>query len=123
MFAGAVVAAGSELLGLAYLWGGISGWGVDCSGLVHLAHRVQGVAVSRDSVDQYAQFGPVQSAPIPGQPVFFRYRTDSHRIHHVGLAVSETLMLHAPKTGRVVEFLSIKAEPYGSELERVSKVV
>ena len=114
-----LIAAGSELLGLAYLWGGISGWGVDCSGLVHLAHRVQGSVVPRDSVDQHALFGSVRGKPQAGQPVFFRYRTDSLRIHHVGIAVSESLMLHAPKTGRVVEFLPIATEPYGLELETV----
>jgi gamma-D-glutamyl-L-lysine dipeptidyl-peptidase len=111
------IAAGSELLGLPYLWGGLSGWGVDCSGLVHLAHRAMGLMVPRDSVDQLGVFGPVQGVPAVGQPVFFRYRTDSLRIHHVGLAVSDTTMLHAPKTGRVVEFLPIATEPYGSELE------
>jgi cell wall-associated NlpC family hydrolase len=118
-----IIAAGSELLGLHYLWGGLSGWGVDCSGLVHLAHRAMGFVVPRDSVDQHAVFGSVPGAPngsiVPGvgQPVFFRYQTDARRIHHVGLAVSDTVMLHAPKTGRVVEFLPIATEPYGSELE------
>jgi gamma-D-glutamyl-L-lysine dipeptidyl-peptidase len=115
-----IIAAGSELLGLPYLWGGLSGWGVDCSGLVHLAHRAMGLMVPRDSVDQLGVFGPVQGVPAVGQPVFFRYRTDSLRIHHVGLAVSGTTMLHAPKTGRVVEFLPIATEPYGSELERTA---
>jgi gamma-D-glutamyl-L-lysine dipeptidyl-peptidase len=114
----ALLAAGSELLGLAYLWGGLSGWGVDCSGLVHLAHRVLGLVVPRDSVDQHAVFGSVVGEPKPGQAVFFRYRNDSQRIHHVGLAVSDATMLHAPKTGRVVEFLPVATEPYGSELQR-----
>jgi gamma-D-glutamyl-L-lysine dipeptidyl-peptidase len=112
-----IIAAGSELLGLPYLWGGLSGWGVDCSGLVHLAHRAMGLIVPRDSVDQHSVFGSVVGVPAVAQPVFFRYQTDSLRIHHVGLAVSETLMLHAPKTGRVVELLPIASEPYGAELE------
>lgn len=112
-----IIAAGSELLGLSYLWGGLSGWGVDCSGLVHLALRSMGFIVPRDSVDQHGVFGSVHGAPVPGHPVFFRYRSDSLRIHHVGLAVSDTTMLHAPQTGRVVEFLPIATEPYGSELE------
>ena len=116
-FAGELVAGGSELLGLPYLWGGTSGWGVDCSGLIHLVHRVLGLVVPRDSVDQHAMFGSVRGTPVAGRPVFFRYRSDSQRIHHVGLAVSKTLMLHAPKTGCVVEFQLISAEPYGSELE------
>jgi gamma-D-glutamyl-L-lysine dipeptidyl-peptidase len=113
-----LVAGASELLGLPYLWGGLSGWGVDCSGLVHLAHRALGVVVPRDSVDQFGTFGPVRGVAEPGQPVFFRYQTDSQRIHHVGIAVSETTMLHAPKTGRVTELLSLAVEPYASELQR-----
>jgi gamma-D-glutamyl-L-lysine dipeptidyl-peptidase len=115
--AAGIIAAGSELLGLPYLWGGLSGWGVDCSGLVHLAHRAMGLMVPRDSVDQHNVFGSVVGVPAVAQPVFFRYQTDSPRIHHVGLAVSETVMLHAPKTGRVVELLPIATEPYGAELE------
>jgi gamma-D-glutamyl-L-lysine dipeptidyl-peptidase len=113
-----IVAAGSELLGLPYLWGGLSGWGVDCSGLVHLAYRALGYVVPRDSVDQHRLFGSVRDHPEPGQPVFFRYQSDSRRIHHVGIAVSETTMLHAPKTGRVTELLSLATEPYAVELER-----
>jgi gamma-D-glutamyl-L-lysine dipeptidyl-peptidase len=113
-----LVATGSELLGLPYLWGGLSGWGVDCSGLVHLAYRALGLVVPRDSVDQSEVFGLVRDVPEAGQPVFFRYLTDSQRIHHVGLAVSESTMLHAPKTGRVVELLPVATEPYGSELQR-----
>jgi gamma-D-glutamyl-L-lysine dipeptidyl-peptidase len=117
-----IVAAGSELLGLPYLWGGLSGWGVDCSGLVHLAYRALGYVVPRDSVDQLRVFGSVRDRPEPGQPVFFRYQTNSRRIHHVGIAVSETTMLHAPKTGRVTELLPLATEPYASELERAEAV-
>jgi gamma-D-glutamyl-L-lysine dipeptidyl-peptidase len=113
-----LVAGASELLGLPYLWGGLSGWGVDCSGLVHLAYRALGLVVPRDSVDQFGVFGPVFDRAESGQPVFFRYQTDSQRIHHVGIAVSETTMLHAPKTGRVTELLSLAVEPYASELQR-----
>jgi gamma-D-glutamyl-L-lysine dipeptidyl-peptidase len=113
-----LVAGASELLGLPYLWGGLSGWGVDCSGLAHLAYRALGLVVPRDSVDQFAAFGPVRGVAEPGQPVFFRYQTDSQRIHHVGIAVSETTMLHAPKTGRVTELLSLAVEPYASELQQ-----
>jgi gamma-D-glutamyl-L-lysine dipeptidyl-peptidase len=103
----------SDFVGLAYLWSGLSGWGVDCSGLVHLSNRVAGFAVARDSVDQFVD-------GVPGA-VFFGYQrghVHAGRIHHVGFDLGNGLMLHAPKTGWVVEVLSLDTEPYRSELLR-----
>ncbi len=121
-----LIRTASEMIGVPYLWGGISGWGVDCSGLVHLAYRSLGVLVARDSKDQlldvqqsatsYGLGADLADAPQQGDQLFFRYQSGSHEIHHVGLAVSSNMMLHAPKTGRVVELLSLAEEPYASEL-------
>ena len=108
-----------KFLGLPYLWGGLSGWGVDCSGLVHLAARSLGSVVSRDSGDQ-RRCAPtvVGENPIPDEVLFFRYRNESQRIHHVGIALNESTMIHAPRTGRVVEVLPLTTSPYAEELER-----
>ncbi len=121
-----LIRTASEMLGTSYLWGGISGWGVDCSGLVHLAYRSLGVLVARDSKDQlldvqqsvksYGRGTDLAGAWQQGDQLFFRYQSGSKAIHHVGLAVSSNMMLHAPKTGRVVELLSLAVEPYASEL-------
>jgi gamma-D-glutamyl-L-lysine dipeptidyl-peptidase len=121
-----LIRTASEMLGTSYLWGGISGWGVDCSGLVHLAYRSLGVLVARDSKDQlldvqqsatsYGREADLADAWQQGDQLFFRYQSGSNAIHHVGLAVSSNMMLHAPKTGRVVELLSLAVEPYASEL-------
>jgi gamma-D-glutamyl-L-lysine dipeptidyl-peptidase len=105
------------LLGVAYLWGGLSGWGVDCSGLVHLANRVVGRTEPRDASDLFEKFGPLRCAAAAQDLVFFRYPEPPQRIHHVGIAVDEHTMLHAPKTGRVVELLPIATHPYGDELQ------
>ncbi|HVP37686.1 MAG TPA: C40 family peptidase [Candidatus Saccharimonadales bacterium] len=40
-------------LGVPYLWGGRSGWGLDCSGLVQLAGDLAGLDLPRDARDQW----------------------------------------------------------------------
>ena len=51
------VAVAETLLGTPYLWGGASGFGIDCSGLVQLALRMAGRDVLRDSDMQAENLG------------------------------------------------------------------
>jgi gamma-D-glutamyl-L-lysine dipeptidyl-peptidase len=108
----------ADMLGLAYLWGGISGWGVDCSGLVHLNNRALGWIVPRDATDQRTEHLARGDAPARNELLFFRYVEGTKRIHHVAIALDGEMMIHAPKTGRVVELLSMSTSPYAEELER-----
>ena len=51
------VSAAETLLHTPYLWGGVSGFGIDCSGLVQLAMRMAGRNVLRDTDMQAAGIG------------------------------------------------------------------
>lgn len=51
------VTVAEEFLGTPYLWGGVSGFGIDCSGLVQLAMRMAGHDVLRDSDMQSENLG------------------------------------------------------------------
>ncbi|MEB3284120.1 MAG: serine hydrolase [Candidatus Sericytochromatia bacterium] len=78
-----------EFLGLPYLWGGTTGWGIDCSGLTQLAYQVMGISLPRDA-DQQQAFLPVVgrlSDLEPGDLVFFP--------GHVGLYLGRGEYIHA----------------------------
>jgi hypothetical protein len=90
-------------VGLGYLWGGMCAFGLDCSGLVHIAFRALGRVVPRDAKDQ----APV-AAPVPldeteaGDLLFFA--KPGQDIHHVAFATGvDGVILHAPGTGNPVE--------------------
>ncbi|GAA3151160.1 cell wall-associated NlpC family hydrolase [Kribbella aluminosa] len=92
---------GEQFLGLEYLWGGTSAYGLDCSGLVHTVSRVLGIRTPRDAHDQAADLPNVPLGEVrPGDLYFFA--RDDKPIHHVGF-VSPTGMLHASETGKRLE--------------------
>jgi cell wall-associated NlpC family hydrolase len=100
--------------GLAYLWGGTSGFGFDCSGFTHLVYAMRGVTIPRDADAQARAGTPVARADLkPGDLVFFA--TSSGFVHHVGIYVGDNTMLNAPQTGSVVGLVSLSAQPFASE--------
>ena len=116
-----LLASARRFLGLDYLWGGTSAWGMDCSGFVHLMHRVHGVVVPRDASDQADAAKPVQlDQPGPGDLLFFA--RPEKKVHHVGFAtVDDTgsmTMMHAPEAGS-----SVKVEDAPLSAQRLETLV
>lgn len=72
-----------------YLWGGKSGFGIDCSGLVQLAMRLAGHDAPRDSDMQASGLGkPIERQDLRrGDLVFWK--------GHVAIMEDETSMIHA----------------------------
>ena len=100
-----VLASARQFLGRPYLWGGRSGFAVDCSGLTSLVYAVHGVVIPRDTDDQ-ALAGRSASlrSLLAADLVFFR---SNNAIVHVGFFVSPGRMLDAPHTGAFARIESI----------------
>ena len=105
--ASSVLASARALVGRPYLWGGRSGFALDCSGLTSLVYAVHGAVLPRDTDDQ-ARAGRAASlrALRPADLVFFR---SNGAVVHVGLFVSPGRMLDAPHTGALVRYDPIRS--------------
>ncbi|HMM95168.1 C40 family peptidase, partial [Phycicoccus sp.] len=102
-----LVRSARMFVGLPYLWAGTSGFGVDCSGLTWLVHRVHGVVIPRDAAPQAdAGVAVGVDALRPGDLLF--YAVDGE-VHHVSVYAGGGQMVHAPSTGHTVEVIAVSA--------------
>lgn len=100
-------------LGLRYLWGGTTPYGLDCSGLVHTSYRSARVVVPRDAHDQYLAAAPVPlGEEEPGDLYFFAH--DDGQVFHVGFVTGARTMLHAPQTGQLIEEAALSPDRIAS---------
>jgi cell wall-associated NlpC family hydrolase len=86
-----------RMIGVPYLWGGISGNGIDCSGFTRLLHRWVGVDIPRDADMQHAAAKPVEPPFEVGDLLFFAERGSDRRITHVGVSLGGWKMIHASR--------------------------
>ncbi|UTW55335.1 NlpC/P60 family protein [Kordiimonas sp. SCSIO 12610] len=100
-----------RFLGSAYLWGGRSYEGLDCSALVQLALMMSGQKVLRDSGMQFSSLGRLletDEKPGRGDLAFFP--------GHVGWMIDGKQILHANAT-----HMSVTIDPVEDVIEWVSK--
>ncbi|HZS29819.1 MAG TPA: NlpC/P60 family protein [Gaiellaceae bacterium] len=99
-----IVASAKRFLGLRYLWGGVSSWGFDCSGLVWDVFRVHGVVVPRDTGPQSRGGTRVSPGALrPGDLVFY-----GSPATHVAIAAGHGKMIEAPDSAHAVRLVPLR---------------
>jgi cell wall-associated NlpC family hydrolase len=107
------VAVAAMFLETPYLWGGRSGFGIDCSGLVQIALAMTGRRAPRDSDQQAAGLGhavdPASDGLRRGDLVFWK--------GHVGFLEDEHTLLHA--SGGT---MTVTREPLAAAIDRIARL-
>jgi len=80
------LATAKKFIETPYYWGGRSGFGIDCSGLVQVCLALAGIAAPRDT-EQQITLGTETDRPRHSDLVFFK--------GHVGIMVDADTILHA----------------------------
>ena len=112
-----LVKTGKRFLGVPYLWGGTTPFGIDCSGFVQLVYRLNGVNLLRDAHIQAEdpRAIAVERANLQeGDLVFFAGGQDKMKITHTGIACGDGTFVHSAGLCRGVSINNLTDEPYNA---------
>lgn len=102
----AIAQLADSLRGTPYRFGGATPGGFDCSGLVFFTHREIGLRVPRTARAQFAASALIDIRDLqPGDLVFFQLNGST--VDHVGIYAGKGRFIHAPRTGRTVDYDSL----------------
>jgi len=105
-----IIAQGKRFLGVHYLWGGLSAWGYDCSGLVWALYREHGLTIPRDADPQMHHGTPVaRSALRAGDLLFFG---SPGYADHVSIYLGGDRQLEAPDSAHRVRISPVRWAHY-----------
>ena len=99
----AILDTAANYLGVPYVWGGTTPAGFDCSGFVQYVFSQNGISLTRTTYTQWDNDGYYVSRSDlqPGDLVYFG---SSSSPHHVGIYVGNDTYIHAPRTGKTIEY-------------------
>lgn len=110
-----IIRTAKRFMGVPYLWGGSSPFGIDCSGFTQLAYRLNGISLLRNSYMQANDPRAIEvdkADLVAGDLVFFASGKDAGKITHVGMACGGGTFIHSAGGGAGVDINNLDDEPY-----------
>ena len=104
-----LVRTARQFLGLHYLWGGLSAWGYDCSGLTWAVYRTHGITIPRDADAQFAAGRPVALGNAqPGDLLFYEHPV----VGHVAMYIGGGQMIESPNSASEVRIVPVRTSDF-----------
>jgi len=116
-----VLATALELRGVPYRNGGTDPAGFDCSGFTQYVFAAHGVALPRETSEQFKRGHSVPRGRVqPGDLIFFT--TTAPGASHVGIVVDADAFVHAPSSRGVVRVERFTSSYWATRLVGVRRV-
>lgn len=99
-----------RMVGVMYLWGGSTVYGIDCSGFSQLIYRWSGINIPRDADMQYEAARKIEPPYRPGDLLFFS-EGGSRKVSHVAISLGDWRIIHASRARNGVYVDDLEQEP------------
>lgn len=118
-----MVELAKQFLEMPYVWAGTTGRGFDCSGFMYGLHRVNGITIPRDAIEQ-AENGThvTRDTAEVGDLFLFAYEKGKGEVHHVGMYIGHDQFIHSQTPGSKVMITTLTgSKQYEPELAVVTR--
>jgi cell wall-associated NlpC family hydrolase len=111
-----------------YLWGGVTPFGIDCSGFTQMVYKLNGYKLKRDASQQATQGEALSfiEESEAGDLAFFD--NEEGKIIHVGIIMSDNYIIHASGKVRIdridhLGIYNVDTERHTHKLRVIKKIV
>ena len=116
-----IIKTAKKFIGIRYVWGGISSYGMDCSGLVYTVYKLNGIKVPRDASDQYKFSKKIFLKDAKKGDLLF-FQTYKSGASHVGIYIGNGKFIEA-SVSKGVTISSLKTPYYKKRFLGVGRII
>lgn len=123
-----VIISALQMLNIPYLWGGISSFGIDCSGLVQTTFKIAGIKMPRDASEQAEKGKLIESLSLTKPADLVYFENDEGKIIHTGILLTPGKVIHACGTVRIdsIDYQGIynnNIQKYTHRLKAIKRII
>lgn len=123
-----LIANAKDFVNAPYLWGGRSPYGIDCSGLVQIVFKMNGISLPRDASQQIQVGETIEFVNLTKAGDLAFFDDEEGNITHVGIILGNNKIVHSSGFVRIDFFdhqgiYSTKSKKYTHKLRMFKRVI